>query len=68
MSKCKTCKEEIIYAKANNGKFIIIEAKSMSEDDINFLLSRDKNTYNDILSFKYGVHIPHFINCQNVNI
>lgn len=58
--KCKEkgCKQEVIYVLTSNNKYIPINAKSITQEDILMIA----NGYR--LNYKHGIHVPHWVTCD----
>jgi hypothetical protein len=56
--KCEKCLAEIYFLKTKNGKFIPVDASSLT--------TRDKEDLDNGMErlFRYGEHIAHFSSCS----
>lgn len=58
MSKCKFCEEEIIFTQARD-RVLIVNLKSLSDKDKDWLINRTGEFKNTLLPFRYGEHQTH---------
>lgn len=57
MAQCKSCGKEIYFLKTNNGKYIPVNAESLTIREKEDLKNNMKRIY------KPGSHISHFADC-----
>ncbi|MDZ7763235.1 MAG: hypothetical protein U5K00_02250 [Melioribacteraceae bacterium] len=57
MAVCKSCKKEIYFLKTKNGKYIPVNAESLTVREKEDLKNNMKRIY------KPGFHVSHFADC-----
>lgn len=65
MSKCKSCKAEIIWGKTKKDKWIPINFDSLSSTDLRYL--QVANAEQNPILFRYGEHISHYATCPEAD-
>ena len=65
--KCRAdgCGEEIIFTLTKNGKQMPTNLSSLTEEDVEWLLNRDKDDYGKLLPYRHGEHVSHYATCTD---
>lgn len=63
--RCPACKKEIVFTLTKNGANMPVDASSLTDEDISWLLNRPKVIQNELLNYRPGEHVSHWGTCTD---